>query len=156
MDKDMKCRGMQFEIGKTYRVNSELKLCQNGLHFCQDLCDVFDYYERNGLNRFFEVKSGESVKTDGRKSVASELTIIRELSDLEINRIIYSDCYGNGNGCGDGEGYIYENGNGYGDGYGGYGNGSGDGNGGYDYICRNGNGCGYSNENIQKIAQFKD
>ena len=30
MTKDMKCRGMQFEIGKKYCVNGDIELCKNG------------------------------------------------------------------------------------------------------------------------------
>ena len=102
MDKDMKCRGMQYEIGKTYHVDGEIEICKNGLHFCEKLYDVFDYYGRDG-NRFFEVEA-KPVDTDGTKSVTDELTVIRELSELEINRCLY--------------GYGYDNGYGYGDGYG--------------------------------------
>ena len=29
MDANMQCRGMQFEIGKTYKVDGEIKLCEN-------------------------------------------------------------------------------------------------------------------------------
>ena len=86
MDKDMKCRGMQFEVGKTYQVEGDIELCKRGLHFCQNLKDVFDFYERTEGNRFFEVVTDKSIKSDGRKSVTSELTIVRELSSLEVNK----------------------------------------------------------------------
>ena len=107
MDASMRCRGMQYEVGKSYHVDGAIEVCQNGLHFCERLRDVFDYYERDG-NRFFEVEASGTVRTEGRKSAASDLIIIRELEDIEINRI----AYGNGNG------YGYGDGDGYGDGYG--------------------------------------
>ena len=123
MKSDMTCRGKQFEIGKTY-TEENVKLCIRGIHWCKNLKDVFDFYDANGSNRFFEVDADE-IETDGHKSVASTLTVIRELSETEINRIVYGYGYGDGNGDGYGDGYGY--GYGYGDGYG-YGYGYGDGN----------------------------
>jgi len=147
-DKNMRCRGMQYEIGKSYHADGYISVCDNGLHFCERLSDVFEYYKRNG-NRFFEVEASGEVKTEGRKSASSDLRIIRELSDIEINRTVYG--YGNGYGNGDGYGYGYGYGDGYGDGCGngnGYGNGDGYGYGyGYGYGNGNGNGDGYGNGN---------
>ena len=119
MNADMTCRGMKYEVGKTYHADGEIKACKNGLHFCERLIDVFDYYKRDE-SRFFEVEAFGIIKTYDNKSAASDLAIIRELSDIEINRILYGygDGYGYGYGYGNGDG----NGNGYGDDYGnGYG-----------------------------------
>ena len=118
MRKDMTCRGMQYEVGKTYRVDGDIALCSNGLHFCEQLRDVFTFYDRENGNRFFEVYAGGQIVRGDDKSAASELTIIRELTDIEVNRCAYGDGYGYGyngygNGNGDGDGY---NGDGYGDG----------------------------------------
>ena len=124
MKSDMTCRGKQFEIGKTY-TEENVNLCIRGIHWCKNLKDVFDFYDANGSNRFFEVDADE-VETDGHKSVASTLTVIRELSEIEINRIVYGYGYGNGYGDGYGDGNGYDNGDGYGDG-----NGNGNGN-----ICK--------------------
>ena len=159
MSSDMTCRGMQYEIGKTYRVDGAIALCSNGLHFCERLKDVFTFYGRENGSRYFEVYAGGQIVCDGSKSAASELTIIRELTDIEVNRCVYGygNGYGNGNGNGDGNGYGYGygNGNGNGDGYGyGYGNGNGDGYG-YGYGYGNGNGDGYG-YGIQRIAIYKN
>ena len=140
-NKDLKCRGFQFEIGKTYEVYGDVKLCDNGFHFCEKLLDVFDYYEHGKDNRYFEVEADGDILKDGTKSVARTIRLIREISPVEVNRAKY----GNGHGYGDGYGNVYGNGYGYGYGYG-YGNGRGNGN---------GNGSGYGN-GINKIAQFKE
>lgn len=108
MDRDMRCRGYQFEIGKTYRAEGKVELCQNGFHFCKNLVDTFEYYEKGKPHRFFEIEASGTIKSDGKKSVAEQIVIIRELGEGEINRAFYG--YGNGNGYGDGNG----NGNGYG------------------------------------------
>ena len=86
MNKDMTCRGMKFKVGGTYHVDGEIKLCSNGLHFCKNLKDVFEFYKRDNDNRFFEVETDSLIQTDGKKSVTSDLTIIRELADKEVNR----------------------------------------------------------------------
>ena len=42
-DKDMKCRGFQFELGKEYE-EAEAKLCKKGFHGCEYPLDVFVHY----------------------------------------------------------------------------------------------------------------
>ena len=42
-DKDMKCRGFQFDLGKEY-VEEEAKLCYKGFHGCEYPLDVFAHY----------------------------------------------------------------------------------------------------------------
>ena len=133
MDKNMQCRGMQYQIGESYHVAGNISVCYNGLHFCERLKDVFDYYPKDD-NRFFEVEASGTINSEGSKSAASDIT---------INRIVYGD----GNGDGDGYGYGNGDGNGDGDGYG-YGNGDGDG-----YGYGNGYGDGYGN-GIQRILLY--
>jgi len=45
MDKDMKCRDFQYEIGKEYSEEKEIDLCSNGFHACEFPLDVFNYYD---------------------------------------------------------------------------------------------------------------
>lgn len=52
-DKDMKCRGFQFDLGKEY-VEEEAELCVKGFHGCEYPLDVFAYYGPAD-SRFFEV-----------------------------------------------------------------------------------------------------
>ena len=42
-DKDMKCRGFQFELGKEYE-ETEAVLCEKGFHGCEYPLDVFAHY----------------------------------------------------------------------------------------------------------------
>ena len=152
-DESMKCRGMQYEVGKSYHADGTIELCHNGLHFCRNLHDVFDFYDPDNGSRYFEVVASGAIQIGADKCAASDLTIVRELSKAEVNRCTYG--YGDGNGYvygygyGDGNGYVY----GYGDGYGGgYGDGNGDGNG-YGDGYGNGNSYGYGD--IQKILLWR-
>ena len=169
MESDMTCRGFQYEIGKTYLADGDIKLCKNGFHFCKNLEDVFEYYGNDRGNRFFEVE-GNVIKSDRKKSVANKIHIIRELTKKEVNRCHCSNHTGNGccgNECGYGFGYNYgdgdnSEGHGNGNGFGGYyangefycygninGNGCGDGNGdGYGY------GYGFKDYNLENLLKF--
>ena len=42
-DKDLKCRGFQYEIGKEYE-EKEASLCNKGFHACEHPFDTFGYY----------------------------------------------------------------------------------------------------------------
>lgn len=44
---DLTCIGFQYEVGKTYRHNEALRLCEAGFHACERLVDCFTYYEPN-------------------------------------------------------------------------------------------------------------
>ena len=54
-DKDLKCRGYQFEIGKEFR-EDDAKLCKTGFHACENPLDVFNYYHPSKGSRFCEVE----------------------------------------------------------------------------------------------------
>ena len=43
-NKDMTCRGFQFEEGKTYE-EPEAKLCEKGFHACENPLDCWNYYD---------------------------------------------------------------------------------------------------------------
>ena len=44
-NKDMTCRGMQYEEGKIYKMEEEPKCCEKGYHFCENPLDTLDYYD---------------------------------------------------------------------------------------------------------------
>ena len=61
-DKDLKCRGFQYEVGKTYEQEGEAVCCEKGFHFCENPLEVFYYYTPNN-SRFCQVEGGGSVDT---------------------------------------------------------------------------------------------
>lgn len=64
-DKDLKCRGFQYEIGKTYE-EPTAELCEKGFHACEYPLDVFEYYSPGNMSRYCEVDLDE---VSGKKDV---------------------------------------------------------------------------------------
>ena len=85
-DKDMKCRGFQFELGKEY-VEEEAKLCEKGFHGCEYPLDVFAHYAPAD-SRFF-VADLDGV-TDERESCDTKLvgTKIKLRAEIGIAGIV--------------------------------------------------------------------
>ncbi|WP_199883934.1 DUF7666 domain-containing protein [Anaerosinus massiliensis] len=69
-DKDLKCRGFQYEVGKEYEHKGEVKACNSGFHACESPLDVFNYYEP-ASSRFCEVECNGDLDKDGGDSKLS-------------------------------------------------------------------------------------
>ena len=81
-DKDMKCRGFQYEIGKTAEVDGDAKLCERGLHACEMPLDVLGYYVPGDGSRYFEAELedvSEEMHSDDTKRVGKKLTLSAEI-----------------------------------------------------------------------------
>ena len=79
-DKNLKCRDFQYEIGKEYEMDGEIKVCNRGFHACESPFDVFDHYTMID-SRFCEVdQDGNISKKDrGTKICSSNIKIKAEL-----------------------------------------------------------------------------
>lgn len=84
-----------YEVGKTYTVEGEVKICENGYHFCKKCVDVYDYYSKPC--RICEVSVTGAVQTQGNKSVGRRLKILRELTADEISSLCNSGNCNSGN-----------------------------------------------------------
>lgn len=79
---NMTCRGFQFEEGKEYEQDGEIKVCKNGFHACECPMDCFDYYNPSE-SVYHEVelegdisKSGDDTKVAAKKiKVGARLNI---------------------------------------------------------------------------------
>ena len=43
-NRDLTCRGFQYEEGKEFEIDGKVKLCERVFHACEDPIDCFDYY----------------------------------------------------------------------------------------------------------------
>ena len=87
-DKDFKCKDLQYEVGKEYEIEGEIKCCERGFHACESPMEVFDYYDM--LNsRFAEVEqSGQIDKKDDNKSTKICSSRIKIKAELNLEDII--------------------------------------------------------------------
>ena len=73
MDKDMKCRGFQYEPGGIYEADHAVRCGGPGFHACEIPLDVFHYYTP-AESRFFVVEQdGELSRDNGDSKVASSV-----------------------------------------------------------------------------------
>ena len=81
MDKNMQCRGKQYEVGKTYH-EDKADCCHAGMHACENPLDVLHYYPLKNSPRFFEVECGGNVDKSGEDSklACTELTVKGEVN----------------------------------------------------------------------------
>ena len=57
-DKDLKCRGFQYELGREYQ-ETEALLCRKGFHACENPLDTFRYYPPTD-SRYCEVEIADN------------------------------------------------------------------------------------------------
>jgi len=87
-DKNMQCRGFQYEVGKEYEMDGEIKCCNRGFHACKSPIEVWNYYDM--LNsRYAEVEqSGKIEKEENSTKVcSSHIKIKAELKLADIINI---------------------------------------------------------------------
>ena len=87
-DKNMMCRGKQYEVGKTY-TEEKADCCTAGMHACEVPFDVLHYYHVSDGVRFFQVECGGEVdKSDeDSKFACTELTVKGELKLTDMLKI---------------------------------------------------------------------
>ena len=85
-DKNMQCRNFQYEVGKEYEMDGEIKCCNRGFHACKSSIEVWDYYDM--LNsRYAEVEqSGKIEKEENSTKVCSSRIKIK--AELKLADII--------------------------------------------------------------------
>ena len=80
-DKDMRCRGLQYEIGKPVEANGDISMCNNGLHACEMPLDVLNYYPPCSGRYFVGVLDGVSdERSNDSKRVGRKLELKAELN----------------------------------------------------------------------------
>ena len=82
-DKDLKCRGFQYEVGKEYSTDKAVA-CNTGFHYCECPMDVLVFYapcdDTGTPNRFCEVEgSGDFDKSEIDKLCCTHLKVKAEI-----------------------------------------------------------------------------
>ena len=87
-DKNMQCRGFQYEVGKEYEMEGHIECCKSGFHACEYPWDVFDYYDMLE-SRFAEVEQSGTIdrEEDTTKVCSSRIKIKAELKLADIINI---------------------------------------------------------------------
>ena len=79
-NKDLTCRGMQYEVGKEYKFDSEPIPCRQGFHFCETIADCYEFYPMNDDTRICEVEATGDIAKDGIKRVTNAIKILAEIT----------------------------------------------------------------------------
>lgn len=99
LNKDLTCRGFQFEIGKTYKHKGDVQLCRSGFHFCLNLVDCFSYYKyKDSVICEIEAEEVSEETTDDSKRVCRTIKIVRILEPNEFLHTCNSGKYNTGIG----------------------------------------------------------
>ena len=87
-DKNMQCREFQYEVGKEYEMDGEIKCCNRGFHACKSPMEVWDYYDI--LNsRYAEVEQSGKIdeEENSTKVCSSHIKIKAELKLADIIKV---------------------------------------------------------------------
>lgn len=87
-DENMQCRGFQYEVGKEYEVDGDIKYCERGFHACESPLEVWDHYDMLA-SRFAKVEqSGKIDKEENSTKVcSSKIKISAELKLADIIKL---------------------------------------------------------------------
>ena len=87
-DKNMQCRDFQYEVGKEYEMDGEIKCCNRGFHACKSPMEVWDHYDM--LNsRYAKVEQSGKIdeEENSTKVCSSHIKIKDELKLADIINI---------------------------------------------------------------------
>ena len=87
-DKNMQCRNFQYEVGKEYEMDGEIKCCNRGFHACKSPMEVLDHYDMLS-SRFAEVEQSGKIdeEENSTKVCSSHIKIKAELKLADIIKV---------------------------------------------------------------------
>ena len=86
-NKDMTCRGYQYEEGKTYECDTA-KMCEEGFHACENPLNCFRYYlPANSVYHEVEIEDNGERQSDDSKVVGTKIKIGAKLDVAKICKL---------------------------------------------------------------------
>lgn len=86
-DKDMKCRGMQYEIGKTEKSDDAIRCGDKGFHSCEAPFDVWNIFGKSYEYREkYNAYKKQRMEKEARKKRSSDIQgqlELQAIADLE-------------------------------------------------------------------------
>ena len=91
-DKNLCCRGFQYEVGKEYEMDGDIIVCKRGFHACESPLEVLQHYflDKNcNLARFCEVEQSGEIdrESDTTKIASSKIKIKAELKFADLIKL---------------------------------------------------------------------
>ena len=85
---ELRCKDFQYEVGKEYEIDGDIKVCERGFHACESPLEVFDHYDM--LNsRFAEVEQSGKIdrENNSTKVCSSKIKVKAELKLADIVKL---------------------------------------------------------------------
>lgn len=86
-----------YEVGKTYKIDDGIKICEKGFHFCKVARDVLCYYPYSKSFILLEVDVTGKIYDNVNISVTDELTVIRIVPKAEYWELLNIELDANNN-----------------------------------------------------------
>ena len=82
-NKDLTCKGFQYEIGQTYSMDESPIPCERGFHFCKSITETYLYYAMSENTRICKIEALGEVVTDGdvNKYCTNKIKILEEITE---------------------------------------------------------------------------
>ena len=81
-NKDLTCRGFQYEIGQTYSMDEKPIPCERGFHFCKSIAETYNFYPTADDTRICKVEAlGEVATDDEKKYCTNKIKILEEITE---------------------------------------------------------------------------
>ena len=85
---DFTCRDYQYEVGKTYEIEGDVEICENGFHACENPFDIWEYYpiiNNDGkFSRYAHITASGDIDKGNDKFASAKITINLELTFPEF------------------------------------------------------------------------
>ena len=100
---DWTCKGKQYKVGEMFEEAGELEVCKRGIHFCENISNVFEFYPLDeAKTKVAEVEAIGKIEKSIKKCCTDKITIIREIPWGEVLKLCNSGDWNSGS-CNSGD-----------------------------------------------------